>query len=170
MRKLIVVGQGRHGKDTFCEIAEQYFGLTFESSSSFACRSIIFEILKDKYGYKSIEDCFEDRHNHRTEWYDLICEYNSKDKTRLAQEILNEHDIYCGMRSIDELEAVMIKGYADLVVWVDASQRLGVTEDVGSNTITKSDADIIIDNNDSLLQFTTRVLNLLNVIYTKENG
>jgi hypothetical protein len=44
--------------------------------------------LKVKYGYKTSEECFEDRVNHRSEWYDMICEYNLNDKAKLAKGIL----------------------------------------------------------------------------------
>ena len=33
-------------------------------------------------------ECFEDRVNHRSEWFDLITNYNKEDRTRLTKEIL----------------------------------------------------------------------------------
>ena len=161
--KLLVIGQGRHGKDTFCEIANKYFGLTFESSSHFACKKFIFDYFSDKYN--TIEECYNDRHNHRKLWYDLICEYNKGDQSRLAKELLKEYDIYCGMRSIEEFKGS--KKLFDLIIWVDATDRLGKTESEDSNTITKSNADIVIENNGTLLEFERKVIKLLRLLTGK---
>lgn len=153
---IIVIGQGRHGKDTFCEIAETH-GLSFESSSHLACNIFIFEALKEKYGYKTAEECFEDRHNHRAEWFDLITEYNKEDKARLAKQIFRENSIYCGMRCPKELQACKDQGITDLIIYIDASERLGDTEGKDSNNITKSDADVIIENNGTYQEFKDKV-------------
>src|SRR5690606_30083610 len=96
--KLLVVGHMRHGKDTFAEILRDHYGLKFESSSQAAADIFIYEALKDKYGYKTSEECFEDRVNHRQEWYEMICEYNIEDRARLAKGILERADCYVGMR------------------------------------------------------------------------
>lgn len=74
--RLLIIGPARHGKDTLAETMRDNFGLNFKSSSQ-ACSDIfIFNELKDKYGYTTPEECFEDRLNHRAEWYQLICGYN----------------------------------------------------------------------------------------------
>jgi len=62
----------------------------------------------------------------------------------LAEQILEGHDIYTGMRSRDELSRS--HGLFDLVVWVDASRRLP-PEPGGSTELSTDDADWIIDNN-----------------------
>lgn len=155
--KLLVIGQGRHGKDTFCEISNKYFGLTFESSSHFACKEFIFDFLSDNY--TSIEECYNDRHNHRKLWYDLICDYNKNNQARLSKKLLSEFDIYCGMRSIEEYKSS--KKLFDLIIWVDASERLGITECSDSNTINSNNADIIIENNGTLQEFERKVIKLL---------
>ena len=49
--KLLVIGHGRHGKDTVCEILRDHYGYTFESSSKFCSLQFIYNDLKDKYGY-----------------------------------------------------------------------------------------------------------------------
>ena len=100
--KLLVVGHGRHGKDTVCEILKNRYGFSFESSSQFCSRLFIFDNLKRKYGYNTEQECYADRHNHRAEWYDAICAYNALDGARLGKEIFKEHDIYCGLRNKKE--------------------------------------------------------------------
>lgn len=155
--KLLVIGHKRHGKDTFAEVLRDSVGLTFMSSSQAAADIFIYDKLKDKYGYKTPEECFEDRMNRRPEWYQLICDYNKDDRTRLAKEILSKTDCYVGMRDRDEIKACIDNGLFDLIVWVDASERLP-EEDASSFNIDKSCADIIINNNGTQEQFVERVI------------
>lgn len=155
--KLLIIAPARWGKDTMGEILRDNIGLKFMSSSQAAADIFIYKELKDKYGYKTPEECFEDRMNHRPEWYNLICEYNKDDRTRLAQEILKLNDCYIGMRDRDEIRACIDNGVFDLIVWVDASKRLPM-EDSSSFNIDKSCADIIIDNNGTKEEFVERVI------------
>ena len=157
--KLLICGHKRHGKDTLAEILRDEFGLNF-TSSSWACAQIfIFDVLKDVFGYKDIDECFNDRFNHRDIWYQLICDYNKYDKTRLAKEILSHNNTYVGMRDKDEILACQEQKLFDLIIWVDASERLPL-EDSSSFNIDKSLADIIVDNNGTQEQFRQRVINL----------
>lgn len=155
--KLLIIGAARHGKDSLAEILNDEFGYTFESSSQSAANIFLYDLLKDKYGYTTPEECFEDRVNHRQEWYEAICEYNKEDKARLAKGILERSDCYVGMRDRNEIEECMRQGIFDLIVWVDASGRLPM-EDVSSFNIDKSCADIIIENNGTYEQFKEKVL------------
>lgn len=157
--KLLILGHGRHGKDSFAEILRDEFGLSFMSSSQAAADIFINEMLKDKYGYKTSEECYNDRSNHRAEWYNLICDYNKDDKARLAKAILERDDCYVGMRDRSEIDECMKQGLFDLIVWIDASERLPL-ESADSFNIDKSCADIIVDNNGTPEQFKKRVLRL----------
>ena len=97
--KLLVIGHGRHGKDTVCEMLRDHYGYTFESSSKFCSLQFIYNDLKDKYGYANEEQCYADRHNHRAEWYNAICDYNVPDAATLGREMFDAYDIYCGLRN-----------------------------------------------------------------------
>ena len=154
---ICVIGHKRHGKDTMAEILRDSIGLSFMSSSQAAADIFIYDKLKNEYGYKTPEECFEDRINHRPEWYQLICDYNKDDRTRLAKDILSKTDCYVGMRDREEIRACIDNGVFDLIVWVDASERLP-SEDVSSFNIDKSCADIIIDNNSTFEAFKERVI------------
>jgi hypothetical protein len=160
-KQLIVCGYGRHGKDTLCEILEGY-GFSFESSSR-AASQFIFEALKDKYGYESPEDCFNDRANHRKEWFDLICEHNKENPTALAELIYKDSDIYCGIRSLREFQKAKKDGLFELSIWVDASKRLPA-EGEDSNEIKPEHCDIIIHNNGTLKEFKATIDHLLKLI------
>lgn len=157
--KLLVIGHGRHGKDTVCEILRDEYGFSFESSSQFCSKLFIFDQLKNKYGYSSEQECYADRHNHRAEWYDAICAYNVPDAARLGREIFHEHDIYCGLRNKKEYHAMRNTGVFDYAIWVDRSDHLPL-ESESSMTLKQWMADFTIDNNGTLdeLVFNTHQL------------
>lgn len=144
--KLLVIGQAHHGKDTACELLRDWFGLNFQSSSMFCLKHIIYPALRDKYLYLSEEECYADRINHRAEWFDLIKAYNEGDNTRLARGILQESDIYCGLRSKKELHACKNAQLFDAVIWIDGSERVS-PEDSSSCTVEPWMADYVVDNN-----------------------
>jgi len=164
--KLLIVGSARHGKDSMAEILRDKFGMTFESSSQAAADIFLYDLLKDKYGYKTSEQCFEDRMNHRPEWYEAICDYNKEDRARLAKGILQRTDCYVGMRDRDEIRECIKQGLFDLIIWVDASGRLP-EEPSASFNIDKSCADVIVENNGTYEEFYEKVLRFGNTIYNK---
>ena len=161
--KLLVLGHARHGKDTFAEILNEQFGLKFKSSSQAAADIFLYDALKDKYGYTTSEQCFEDRVNHRAEWKQMICDYNKDDRAKLAKEILRTSDCYVGMRDKEEINECMRQGLFDLIIWVDATGRLP-EEPASSFDIDKSCADIIIENNETFEVFKEKVLRLGSIL------
>jgi len=160
--KLLIIGNARHGKDTLAEIFSKHFNVNFESSSHAACRLAIYPVLKEKYNYSSMEECFLDRVNHRKEWYDMICDYNRNDPSRLTKDILSTSDIYVGLRSKRELDGS--RNLFDLIIFVDASSRLPLEGD-DSCTISRNDADIIIENNLGIEEFEKKSLSLGKLIF-----
>lgn len=167
--KLLIIGHMRSGKDTCAEILAKEIGMTFQSSSMAAAKIFLFDALKEKYGYKTFEECFEDRVNYRAEWHDLITEYNKDDKARLAKEILKNSDCYVGMRSGDEIRECLKQKLFDLIIWIDASQRVP-DEGKDSFQIDKSYADFIIDNNGTEEEFIKRVNKLSEILLPHFNN
>lgn len=161
--KLLICGYARHGKDTFADLLCDRLGLTKVSSSEVALDKIIYPVLKDKYNYQSREECFEDRINHRSEWYDLIREYNEGDDTRLARDIYELCDVYVGLRSYNEFMAIKDQQLFDLSIWIDASDRLP-EESRMSCTINKNLFDVVINNNGTLDDIVNEVDKLSEVI------
>lgn len=166
-KKILILGHARHGKDTFAEILRDHFGLKFKSSSVAASEIFLYDTLKDKYGYGTPEECFEDRVNHRQEWHELIVDYNKDDRARLAKDILKDADCYVGMRSGMEIEECKNQGLFDIIVWVDASERLPL-EPKESFNIDISYADFIVPNHGTYEEFEERVLRIGNIL--KENS
>jgi len=161
--KLLIIGHARHGKDTFAELLNEEFGLTFESSSVSASKIFLYDALKEKYGYKTPEECFEDRVNHRAEWKQMIFDYNKDDRAKLAKKILEKSDCYVGMRDREEIAESKKQGLFKLIIWVDASERLPL-EPADSFNIDKSCADFIVDNNGTLEEFKTKVSRIGKII------
>jgi dephospho-CoA kinase len=145
--KLLVIGHARHGKDTVCEILRDKYGFSFKSSSEFCAEKVVFPQLAEKYGYSTVAECFEDRVNHREEWFNIIREYNTPDKGRLGREIFSQYDIYCGLRNVEE--AMALHRIYDVVAWVDAKLRQPLESET-SITLNSDHADYVIDNNGTL--------------------
>ena len=145
--KLMIMGYKRHGKDTMCEYLRDKYGITFASSSEFACELFLFDKIKDQFGYKTPKEAFDDRGNHRQLWYEEIKAFNVEHGLdALGKLIYENNDAYCGIRDDEEFYALKEAKAFELAVWVDASKRLP-PEEGASNKLSKEDADVIIDNN-----------------------
>ena len=164
-KKLLVIGHGRHGKDTVCEILRDEYGYTFESSSKFCSKLFIYDNLKDKYGYANEEECYADRHNHRAEWYDAICDYNVPDAATLGREMFDAYDIYCGLRNKREFFAMQNTGVFDYCIWVDRSNHLP-SESKDSMSLEQWMSDYTIDNNGTLDDLWFNIRQLMSYIHT----
>lgn len=144
--KFLIIGHAQHGKDTAAEMLCDMFGLKAADSSRRSLEIFLFDKLAPKYGYKTIEEAYQDRKNHRAEWYEEIKAFNTPDKTRLARNIIKDSDIYVGMRCPEEIAACRSARLFDQVLWIDASERKP-PEPSSSFAITQADADVVIDNN-----------------------
>lgn len=140
--RLLIIGHGRHGKDTVGDMLTANYGMRSVSSSEFAARKAVFPLVSDLY--PDWLAAYEDRANHRDLWFHAIAAYNKRPGPMLAEQILVGHDIYTGMRRADEFQRS--HHLFDLVVWVEASKRLQ-PEPAGSMELTAEAADWVVDNN-----------------------
>ena len=132
-----------------CDILRDQHGFTFRSSSDFCAERFIYNALRAKYGYQSYDQCYNDRHNHRAEWYNMIHDYCRDDYARLGREIFAENDIYCGLRNKGEFHAMRNSGVFDYAIWVDRSDHMP-QEDHSSMSLEIWMADYVIDNNSTV--------------------
>ena len=120
-------------------------------------------LLMRSKNYKSAQACFDDRMNHRIFWYEAIRDFNRDDSARLAKTIMEENDVYCGMRSAVELAACETAGLFDAVVWVDRGRFIGA-ESESSCTVTPGMADLHMDNNRTLEHLKRSVDGLMDLV------
>jgi hypothetical protein len=159
---IVVIGHKQHGKGTFADIAQARFGLTQNGTSRFAA-DFMFERMKKTYPYRTVEECHGDRDNHRPTWYQGLADYNTPNPYQLIQDILSTHDIAEGLRHRDEYTPLRASGLVDVFIWIDASERKPL-ESKDSMTLTRQDADIIIDNNGTEAEFEARVVAFLSML------
>lgn len=159
MKKLLIIGHKRHGKDTTAEILQELYGFTFKSSSEAASEIFIYNVLKELYGYQTPQECFDDRGNHREEWYKLIKDFNKEDPSALAQVIMGKNDIYVGMRDDLECDVCVANGIFDLVIGVfDPRKELESEKSMKINIWEKS--DLIISNAGTIRDLRNKLIKL----------
>jgi len=156
--KLMVMGYGRHGKDTVCEILKKDYKFSFVSSSLFLANNVIWPAIGRDY--KSVVDCYEDRHNHRALWFELAKFYNKDNKARLSEEIFKEADIYCGIRSASEFYAAKDAKLFDHAIWVDRSSHIPRELD-SSCSVAPEMCNYILDNNDTIPYLKNQIASMV---------
>lgn len=150
MRKnILVLGHKQHGKGTFCEFLKRYHDLSSISSSTYAMDTFLFSKLAPRYGYKTKQECFEDRHFHRDEWFTEIKDYNTPDASRMAREMLDLYPVYDGMRNDIEFEACLIADLFDIIFWIDASARKPLESKTSMKIDEDEDEDLMITVNNN---------------------
>lgn len=143
--KILILGHGQHGKDTFAEYLSKYSGLTFTSSSR-AALDVIWPALQAAAGILNKELAYNTRHYYRHLWKELISLYNTPDKAALVKHVLASHDMYVGLRCPEEFEAS--KHLFDHIFWADASDRKPLEASMGIEF--DRETMIRVDNNDNL--------------------
>lgn len=158
--KLMIFGYARHGKDTVAEILHRRYGAQAVASSFYAAHRLMWPYFELKgIAYPNVQACFDDRVNHRSEWFDVIANYNAVDLAKMARGIFAENDIYVGIRNAREFNQAKCEGLFDWGIWVDRSKHCP-PEDSSSNTMQPWMADFVLDNNGTLAELETRVCTL----------
>lgn len=160
---ILVIGLAGHGKDEFGKIIEKEFGMTYLSSSEFALNRGVFDHIWEHEGLSNRAHFWLYKDNYRPQMFKAIEAYNVP-KSRLADEVFQYAHAYIGMRSRLEFNACCEKELFDHVVWIDATERLGLTETVNSIQLTAEDADTVLYNNGTKEQFITTVKDYINNI------
>ena len=150
--RILILGPGRHGKDTFAEMIVSYTDLRFLSSSLTAAE-LILPYLQVVFDFKDAQEAFEKRHEERKLWQYLIATFLGGDK--LTRMILKKADIYVGMRGLKEYEESTY--LFDFVVYVDASERVSF-RDSTFNIPYDPNKMIYIDNNSDLVDLAVSAM------------
>lgn len=165
--KILILGKTGHGKDEVAKIIAEKTGLKYMSSSEVAL-SYIWPTLKFHSAmagdeYESKEQAFEDRNNgNQMLWKNLISLLNTPDRTFLTRKILEQADIYVGMRDFLEYNATM--NLFDRIIWVDASDRIP-DHSINSMEIPyNSKAMFMLDNNGDIDYLRNEIDQLLKAL------
>jgi hypothetical protein len=164
--RMMVVGHGRHGKDTAAEVLRDVYGATFVSSSWFMAERVVYPYFCRHYPikYGSVQECYDDRANERPIWFDLIAESNAADLTTLGRAIFKEYDLYVGNRNAREFHALRNAGVFDVSIWIDACERLEYREPRTSLTIEPWMTDFVVDNNGSQADLGRNIASLMHTL------
>lgn len=161
-KKILILGDCSHGKDTLAEMICEHSDLTFASSSQTALDIFLQDVLKEKYGlsYNSKEEAYEDRVNHRDKWYDEICLYNQDDKLRLVKDILKIADIYVGLRNGLEVEQAITEESFDYIIGIYDYRKSRESSNSNTADVLKY-SDFVILNNGTLKDLQQKVFNIV---------
>lgn len=160
----MLLGEAQHGKDTVADLFTEFLpGMTSMSSSLFCIEEFIFDEVGVDLGYSTPMELYLNRDNHRDILFNRIVEYNTPNLSKLGMELLSKYPIYIGCRNINEFLALKNNRGFDISIWVDASNRKP-KEPSTSMTISKSHADIIIDNNGTLAELNEKVKSICNLL------
>ena len=164
--KLNINGYGQHGKDTVAGLFTE-FGLSTINISHEIAKDIMEE-LHTIGPYESWEEAYEDRVNHRAEWYNFVRYKCEDDKTYYVRKALQLGDIYCGHRHWKEFYAG--RELVDATIWVDASRRGLPKEDPTSCELDPTDHDFVIDNGGTLAETLKQVRSVVTLINNRKRA
>lgn len=165
---IAICGHGDHGKGTVSRMLSEILELQYTKSTSRAAAELVFSRTKETHSYASVEDCWEDRRNHRDLWDVIIARHNKPlGITLYADMIRDGEDIIDGIRRIDELSSCRSHHLVQCALWIDASQRK--PSDPTCSIIAK-DCDITVDNNGTLDDLLATVQYLARAILPNYNA
>lgn len=164
--KLNINGYAQHGKDTVAGLFKG-FGLRTINISHEIAKDIMKE-LPSIGPYESWEQAYEDRVNHRVEWYNFIRSKCENDKTYYVRKALQLGDIHCGHRHWSEFYAG--RELVDATIWVDASKRGLSKEDPASCELDPTDHDFVIDNGGTLAETLEQVGSIVTLINNRKRA
>jgi hypothetical protein len=150
-KRILIVGNGRAGKDTACEYLAKVTQLRFAGTTSL----YLAKYVAARLGV-SDEEAYTTRHLNRNLWHRVGNEVRRKDPGRLIRESLENAEIVGGIRDIEEITVCKQENLVDLIVWISNNH---VPKD-STVTFTEEDCDIIIPNHWSLKDFGQRLLRL----------
>lgn len=163
---IMLLGYGRAGKGTFCDVANK-MGMTAISSSYMACKLGAFDALAEKHGFASSEAFYPNRHVDRQGCYEAICDMVAHDRAYLGEKIFEAYNIYDGCRDDQEFYAIRDAGLIDLTIWIEAGDRIPA-ESADSMKTHRGMADIVLfndkDGEQAQAEYEARVRNLLTAL------
>jgi len=157
IRRILIVGHGRAGKDTAAIYLSKLTTIPYAGSTSWAAKEIVAEQLEIHE-----QEAWETRHTHRAQWKSICDAVREKHQTILIERALASVNmnsasdfledwsgIVVGVRDYEEIYAAKQQKLFGRILWID---RPGIPEDP-TVTFTASDCDEVIVNDGTLDRF-----------------
>jgi hypothetical protein len=154
MKKLLIVGHGRAGKDTACEYLSQITSLrNAGTTSKYLCKHVAQALgLSEEEAYRRRHESNEMRQT----WFKIGNQVRENSPTTLLREALMHGEITGGVRDIAEIVGAREEKLVDLIIWVE-NRRVPPDPTV---TFGVEECDIVIPNHGSLDEFYYRLWRL----------
>lgn len=150
--KYLILGPDSVGKTTVAEMITELTGCNYMDATIYAYSNIILKHLD----YDNFEECYSNKSKDREEWKGLINMYNSENPLRLVNEVLEQSDIYTGLREERQIQAAIDANIFDLIIAVDIGYE---------NNKFNQYADLIIRNKGSKKELRET----LNCLFSNDN-
>ena len=144
IKRILIVGNGRAGKDVAAAILSSITKLPYAGSISWAVKELVAKAL----GIHP-QIAWDSRHQHREEWYTICCRLRENDPTVLVRRALENGQIVTGARDRTEILAARARNLFDKILWIE---RPGIPEDF-TVTFGPENCDEVIVNDGTLDQF-----------------
>lgn len=170
--RLFIAGDPESGKDALGLAIEKLFKMPACSSSLAAMPHVYGMSPELKLKYPDARAAWEDRRTpeNRVLWHDYIVKLNTPNLTTLGRILLEDHDVYVGIRNPDEFEACKKAGLCDLSIWVTSDIR-GSKESAKSNGMSPHMCDMEFRNNcETLGELETKVQRVFGRMLKREYG
>lgn len=114
MSRIIIIGPDGCGKDTLARLIRDSSSLRYPEPTSLTWARTIAEWQDGR----DITQWWRQRRDHRDEWIDVFNRLiRDEGVTAVADRVFKLADIYTGMRTAEELSAVLVNHDIDGVVW-----------------------------------------------------
>jgi len=166
MIKLNINGYARHGKDTVADMFVQFHGFRKTDASMLYARDI--RQMGVIEGYHSDRECYDDRINHRKEWFDFITDATKNEPDLYVKEVLRDGDIYVGQRNLKQY--YQTKHLFDATIWVDSSNR-GLKREAKESCELNPliEHTFYIDNSKSIYETGKQIDSIMNLLINRKN-
>jgi cytidylate kinase len=148
LKRILIVGHSRAGKDTACEHLAKITQLRFAGTTSlYLARYVALRLGVSE------QDAYRTRHLNRNLWNRVGKEIRKQDPALLIRESLANADIVGGVRDLEEITACRRNQLVDLIVWIDNNR---VRED-STVKFTAKECDVILPNHWTIEEFHGRI-------------
>lgn len=149
MKRVMVVGPSRAGKDTACEYLARVTSLRFAGTTSHYLALYVAARLG-----VSVREAYRSRHANRNLWHRVGNEIRRLDPGLLVRESLRHAEITGGVRGIEEIQACRRERLVDVIVWID-NARVPASSRI---TFGPADCDAVVPNHGTLEEFHDSLL------------